>query len=218
MHKLLRRCRLLLLPVGALVLVAGTWFVFLRQEEEQVEGVHSVSNMSNAELVSALFGEDKELSNQAAVALVYHGRHGEIVASPQTRAVKIGSEGSKHIVVILRQAWSDTSHYYHIVLLDPGGTILDQVWAPVSQVSSDVCDVADPPEQDGAQFIIRASVPQGLESDSDIPYAIGVSGRNYRVKVPRADFDRLGLCRLAVEGHKFKVLHPKMEWQRRRGG
>src|SRR6516165_7744192 len=107
MHKLMRRCRFLLLPVGALVLVAGTWFVFLRQGE-QVDRAHSVSGMSNAELVSALFSEDKELSNLAAIALVHHGRQ-DIVATPQTRAVTIGSEGSQDIVVILRQTWSDTS-------------------------------------------------------------------------------------------------------------
>jgi hypothetical protein len=191
------------------LLVAATWAVFLWREHVSP---HPVSRMSKPELVNALFSEDKELANDAAIALV-HGRHREaVVAGPQTRAVKIGSEGSKDIVLILQEARPDPdSHFYKVVLLDQNGTILDRVLAPLSRVSSDVCDVVDPPEQDGAQLIIRTSVPKGWEGAPNIPYVSDFSGRTHEGEVPRADYERLGHCRIAVQEHKFKAVFPKME-------
>jgi len=213
MQNLLRRWWFWRLLLCALVLVGGTWFVFLRHGGS-VGRAHSVRGMSKAELVNALFSEDKDLSNKAAIALCYGPLHKEVVVGPQTRGVKIGSEGSNDIVVIFQEmsANQPDSSWYWLRLVDQSGKTLDKVVVPaIERESCSTCNVAEPPEPDGAQLMIRTSVPEESKSAANVRYEICCYSKQHFGEVPRADYERLGLCRIAVQDHKFKVLFPKIE-------
>jgi len=137
-------------------------------------------------------------------------------------AVAVDYRGESYVVVILH--WPGLvmpgPDSYELMLLDRAGHRLDRLRCEVSSrvtlESSFRVDSPKSPEKDGAQFVIRCVPPMGDKMPANFGHTIYYRGRattfGWDQDVSRQGkpvaWSRTGLCRIAVQDGKFKVIFP----------
>jgi hypothetical protein len=145
-------------------------------------------------------------------------------------AVRVGSGAELRVVVILRGddhviPGSDTQY---LLLLDREGRLVDRLACAVSNrltrfivghMADFRTEVLDVPADDGAQLVIRFIPEDGGSVSGNWSHDVIHAGRTTTWcwdqdrpdAIRSAEWDRNGLCRVAVQKNGFTVLFPKLE-------
>lgn len=133
------------------------------------------------------------------------------------KAVEVTSDSERHVVVMLGSQGIPRPGIFdqHLILLDEGGKFLDRVSCKINPRAGALrTEMTKKKQEDGAQLVVWF-VPENDKFPWHGAHLISYDGKTYEFSEPErpqpTDWDKKGLCRVAIKKRKFEVVFPKLD-------